>query len=59
MILSAILKAYRQHHGLSLKELGRITGVCYVTLHRLEHGRPILSTEMAKIWRWILSKEGK
>lgn len=54
MILSLVLKAYRQANGLSLKSLSRRMGICYVTLHRLEHGRPVMSTELIKIWRWLM-----
>lgn len=37
------IRAYRQHHQLSLCELADQIGISHVTLHRLEHnyGQPV------------------
>lgn len=59
MMLVTLIKTYRQQHGLSLRSMAKITGLSYVTLHRLEKGRPIMSDEWSKLWQWMLRKEGK
>ena len=56
MMLRLLLRAYREYNKLSLRDLERMTGVSYVTLHRFEHGRPIQHPELIKIWQWLMKE---
>jgi transcriptional regulator with XRE-family HTH domain len=57
MMLRILLQTYRQHRGLTLRQMEKQTGVSYVTLHRFEHGKPIIHEELVKIWLWLMNKE--
>lgn len=59
MMLVTVIRTYRQQQNLSLRAFAKLTGISYVTLHRLENGRAIMSDEWAKLWRWLLSMEEK
>ena len=59
MMLRLLLKTYREHHRLSLRDLGQRTGISYVTLHRFEKGRTITHTAFTKLWNWLLNEEVK
>jgi transcriptional regulator with XRE-family HTH domain len=59
MMLITLLRTYREKMGLSLRDLSKLTGIHYVTLHRLELGRAIHHREWARLWQWLLKEEGK
>jgi hypothetical protein len=60
-MLRILLQTYQDHHGITLRDLERLTGVSFVTLHRFIKGKPIEGDSMVKIWTWLLSpkKGGK
>jgi transcriptional regulator with XRE-family HTH domain len=57
MMLRILLRTYREHHRLTLRAMQKLTGVSYVTLHRFEHGKTIIHSELVKIWQWMMSRE--
>jgi transcriptional regulator with XRE-family HTH domain len=51
--LGPAVKAVRRSRGLSIREVGRQTGVAYNTIARVEAGHAVFSASIIKILRWL------
>lgn len=53
MNLRAVLKIYREHQDLSLKQMAQKLQISIMDLSRFERGRELSGRKMAKIAYWI------
>ena len=57
MILRQLIKKWRLHNEISLRDLAEQIGIDPSTLHRFESGQEILSDTLGMILKWALSTE--
>lgn len=54
MILGQTISDWRAKRRISIRRLAKIIGVDYAAIHRLEHGKDIRITTLARILNWLL-----
>lgn len=54
--LGKVLKVYRLHSELTLRELANEVGIAAATLMRIEHGQVPDGATLFKVFTWLMSK---
>lgn len=52
-MLQQLIKSYRESQNLTLRQLAKQMGIGYVSLHRLEKGRPLNMDAVQAIMAWM------
>jgi transcriptional regulator with XRE-family HTH domain len=56
MKLAEMLRAWRYHNHMTLREAAERIGIPWSTYSRIEHGYPMQGETLAIIWKWMLSE---
>lgn len=57
MILAELVKAYRETHKLSIRQMSVRTGVEHTALWRFEQGRFLRVKQFTNLVRWVFSEK--
>lgn len=52
-MIGAVILAYRDAHGLSVRDLAKILNISPATVSRIENGHPCEQATMLKILNWL------
>jgi transcriptional regulator with XRE-family HTH domain len=55
MKVGSLLNTYREHTGLTLRELADEIGISHPTLLRIECGKEVDGSTMIKLFLWLFS----
>jgi transcriptional regulator with XRE-family HTH domain len=54
MNISDIIRAWRHHHELTIREAAERIGIDRNALYRIEHGESVNQATLFQMWRWML-----
>jgi transcriptional regulator with XRE-family HTH domain len=56
-MLGVLLRAWREHRRMGLRETAKIIGISHATLSRIENGKPTNGVILWKVLTWLNSSE--
>ncbi|MGC2638305.1 MAG: helix-turn-helix domain-containing protein [Acidobacteriaceae bacterium] len=56
MRLAYLIRTWRYHEELSVREAAKRIGIPSSTLQRFEKGKPMSSETLVIVWRWMLEE---